>query len=920
MKKCLFIITILFCLHLLSCQKSKEKEYTIGVSQCSNDYWRQTANKEMIREASFHSDLRISIKSVEDNTLQQIKDIENFIAKGADLLIVSPNEEEALTPVIQKAYKAGIPVVLLDRHIYTNDYTAYVGADNYMLGYEAGLYVGAIIKGKGNVVEMRGLKNASADTERHKGFTDAIAKFPDIRIIAQPVGDFLMEKAEQQMQDVIGKQEKIDIVFAFNDNMALGVQKAFKRYSGKRPYIIGVDALSGKDGGIENISKGIIDASFIYPTGGDKVIDIAYNILKGKPFDRQNTLYSTVVDKSNVRVLQLQNKLINEHQAKIDAMNKQLNKSITRYTNQRNLLYIATTGMLLIFILLILVYIAYRDKNKANKQLRHQNKEIKRQAQELEEQKQQLIHLSHQLEKATQSKLTFFTNISHEFKTPLTLILGPVETLLTDNSLQKRHHRLLMLVKKNSDKLLSLISQIIEFRSYENGKMKVNFEQENIKTFIQSLSYLFYEYIKQKQITFLFETEDEDYTMWFDKDKVEKIYFNLLSNALKNVDQGGVIKVTLSKHLNNEKEYALLTVYNSGSYIPPDKIEAVFGRFFKLGTHENSSGIGLAFARALIDIHHGTIKAQSREGSGTTFIVTLPYEQDLRGNTIASTYQEGYTLNHLAMENMIVQKGTITNSSKEAAEKPILLIIEDNTDMREYMKHILMDEYSLIEATDGQEGIEKAIRHIPDIIISDVMMPRKDGFDVCQTLKENISTSHIPIILLTACTMEEQKAIGFKNGADAYISKPFNADLLKIRIRKLIENRQKIKDAFRNNLISDGKKTTLAELEQQFIDKFKDYVESHISDSELNVEDIAKHIGLSKSQLYRKTKSLTNYSPNELVRIVRLKYAKYLLSLKSKNVTEVAYETGFSSPSYFTKCFKEFYNESPTEYLSRTDN
>ena len=916
----LFHIQILLSLLLSSCGTNKDKEYTIGVSQCSDDSWRQTANREMLREASFHSDLHIHIKSVNDNSNQQIKDIENFITEGVDLLIVSPNEEETLTPIIKKAYNAGIPVVLLDRHIETNDYTAYVGADNRMLGYEAGLYVGGILKGKGNVVEMRGWETSSADTERHDGFTEAIAKFPNIQIVAQPAGDFLKDKAKQQMLNEIARHDKIDVVFAFNDNMALGVQEAYSKYSGRRPYIIGVDALPVKDGGIESISKNLIDASFIYPTGGDKVIDVAYKILKGEPYEKQNILYSTVVDKSNIRVLQLQNEQIDEHQAKIDNINKLLNKSIARYTNQRTLFYISISALILIFTLLVLVYIAYRGKNKANKQLKLQNDEISRQAQELEQQKQQLINLSQQLEEATQSKLAFFTNISHEFKTPLSLIIGPVETLLTDNSLKKGHHQLLTLVKKNSDKLLSLISQIIEFRSYENGKMKVNFVQDNFKDFIQSLTSPFYGYIMRKHIALLFETSDDDFTMWFDKDKVEKIYFNLLSNALKHVNHGGIIKVSLNKEMIDKKEFARLSVFNSGSYIPHDKTEAVFGRFYKLDTHQNSSGIGLAFTYALIDIHHGNITATSEEGKGTTFIITLPYHQDNVNESEDGSYQEGYTHSHLAMESIDNQQQIVDDFTPLESDKPILLVIEDNADMQDYMAQILKDDYSLIQASDGQEGIEKAVKYIPDVIISDVMMPRKDGYEVCSTIKENITTSHIPIILLTACSMEEQKALGFKYGADAYIPKPFNPELLKIRIAKLIENRQKIKETFSNNLITDNKKTTLAEVEQQFIDNFNSYVEAHISNPELNVEDIARHLGLSKSQLYRKIKSLTNYSPNELVRIVRLKYAKYLLSLKSKNITEVAYETGFSSPSYFTKCFKEFYNQSPTEYISRTDS
>jgi DNA-binding response OmpR family regulator len=252
-------------------------------------------------------------------------------------------------------------------------------------------------------------------------------------------------------------------------------------------------------------------------------------------------------------------------------------------------------------------------------------------------------------------------------------------------------------------------------------------------------------------------------------------------------------------------------------------------------------------------------------------------------------------------------------------DKPLVLIVEDNPDMREFIQHVLSKEYTVIESEDGADGLIKAKKYIPDIIISDVMMPEKDGFELCLSLKENILTSHIPIILLTACSLDEQKSVGFQNGADAYISKPFNAQLLKIRVRKLIENRQKIKEAFGSNVLNYTKKESLGEIEQNFINDFQNYVEKYMSSPELNVDELAEHLRLSRSQLYRKIKSLTNYSPNELIRIIRLKYAKQLLNGMTMSISEVAYEIGFSSPAYFAKCFKDTYGESPTEYVEKIE-
>jgi ABC-type sugar transport system substrate-binding protein/DNA-binding response OmpR family regulator/nitrogen-specific signal transduction histidine kinase len=911
-------IRILLCFIPLflffACKRDKDVRYSIGVSQCSDDLWRETMNNEMQREIGFHKDANIIIRSVKDDTQKQIEDIEWLIEQDVNLLIISPNESKALTPVIQKAYKSGIPVILVDRRIDTEDYTAYVGADNYQIGKEVGLYAAGILNGRGNIVEIRGWNGSTSDAERHAGFVDGLKNYPDIRIIAEARGNFLKEEAKLQMSNILREYDHIDLVFAMNDPMAAGVYEASRKYTGKTPFIIGVDALSGEGGGIQNIQNNIQDASFIYPTGGDKVVDLAMKILKSRPFDRENTLYTTVVDKSNVRVLQLQTEQVAEQQSKIDSINSSLNDSLERYTNQKTLFYISIIAIVLISFFLLISFQAYRAKSKANRLLARQNEEIKRQAEELREQKEQLLTISKQLEEATHAKLVFFTNISHEFKTPLSLILGPVESLLSEGCLTKDQHELLTLVKKNSNRLLYLISEIIEFRSYENGKMNMHFSEGDLKEFIEDVNPLFSDWIKRKRVNFSFVTDDNSFDMVFDKEKVEKIYFNLISNALKFVNISGKVKVELKKKRLESGDYVELSVFNSGSYIPPEILRNVFDRFYKVDQSNEGTGIGLSLTTALVDAHKGKIDVWSDEDKGTTFCVLLPLVLD--DLTISDLYVPGFIESRLELETDEFEPGPEQEIS-ENEDKPIVLVVEDNYDMRKFIKHILYKEYDIITADNGADGISKAKKFIPDIIISDVMMPEKDGFELCSLLKENVSTNHIPIILLTACSLDEQKAIGFENGADAYIPKPFNAHLLKIRVRKLIENRQKIKEAFGNNLINDSKKESLGEIEQNFINDFQAYVEKYITNPELSVDELSDHLKLSRSQLYRKIKSLTNYPPNELIRIVRLKYAKQLLNSKIKSISEVAYEAGFSSPSYFAKCFKDIYGESPTEYLER---
>lgn len=896
----IFILTLILGL-LCSCDSEEKGKYTIGVSQCSDDLWRQTMNNEILLETSINQNIEVDIRIVKDDTRQQIKNIEELLEKGVDLLVVSPNESTAITPVIQKAFNKGTPVILVDRKIDTEDYTAYIGADNYQIGKEAGLYIAGILNKKGNVVEMRGWNGSTSDAERHAGFMDGIKNYPDIKIIAECRGNFLKEDSEKEMTRVLNTFKEIDLVFAMNDPMALGVHEAISKYSGRFPFIIGIDALPGKGGGIENIEKGIQNASFIYPTGGNKIIDLALKILQGKPYLKENILHTAVVDKSNVRVLQLQTEQIANHQQKVERIKGLLDESLKQYSNQQTLFYGTILVLLLISILLVVSALAYHSKSKSNRLLK--------------EQKKQLLSLSKQLEEATNAKLVFFTNISHEFRTPLTLILGPIDTLLNSGNISVKQRALLEIIQRSSNSLLNLLSQILEFRKLENGKLDVQFVKDDIKRFLEDLNIAFFDYAKRKELNFTFTADDYPYVIPFDKDKIEKIYFNLLSNAFKHTHKNGAIRINITRTQYNEAEYFKLSVYNDGEAIPPDKINNIFNRFYKVNPTDSGTGIGLALTNSLVDLHNGVIAVESIEGKGTLFNVLLPYEQKIAGDMPLQedTHEIGLA-ESLLQTNAESMQEKIFVENILSEDKKIILLIDDNADMRNYMRLILQNDYTIIEADNGSTGIELSIKFLPDIIICDVIMPGIDGFQVCKSLKGNMFTSHIPVILLTACSLDEQKAQGFVSGADAYIPKPFNAQLLKIRIDRLIENRQKIKDAFASNLLSDSKKSTLAETEQSFINKFQEYVENNITDPDLNIVEVAQYMGLSRSQLYRKMKSITEYSPNEFVRILRLKYAARMIT-SGTQIAEIAYKSGFSSASYFTKCFKEFYKVSPTEFM-----
>jgi len=910
---------IIFCLliFLESCSdNTKNQQFVIGISQCSDDAWRRSMNEEMQREASFNNGIELKIKTAYDSNQKQIRDIESLIADRVDLLIVSPNEAVPLTPVIEKAMKAGIPVVLVDRKTKSQQYTAFVGADNYQIGKEVGVYTANLLNGKGNIVEIRGLAGSTPDFERHQGFISVLKNYSGIHIIYSGDGGWLRTQAKERMTEALNKNKNIDLVFAHNDEMATGATEAIMlNNSIKKPFIIGIDALPGSNGGIQKVINGTLDATFIYPTGGEKAIQTAMKILNHEPYDKENNLYTAVVDKMNARVLKLQTDQIIEHQNRIGLLNQILDDRLSRYKTQQIFLLFALTVIIIILALLILLLRSNKHKNKINHELQINNIEINQQKEKLSEQKDQLITLSKNLEDATQAKLVFFTNISHEFRTPLTLLHGPLGQLEKSENLTPNGKMLITIMNRNIKILMKLVDQIIEFRKYENGKMKMFYTLSDLNRFLLELTDTFKEIAKKKHIHFNFSAENQDFTLWFDSDKIEKICYNLISNAIKFTPENGKIHISLSKFITESGEFARISVTDTGVGISEENIDNIFDRFFRVNRNISGSGIGLALTKILVEQHNGKIEVESKIGKGSCFTFTIPFTQ----KDLALQDEQFPILDSQEFKSfeIVIPEEDKNEVTSHNSDSPVILIVEDNTDMRRYLKLFLQDSYQLYEAENGQTGLLKARKILPDLIISDVKMDVMDGFLLCKKIKEDIATSHIPVILLTAFGMDEQKVRGFESGADAYIPKPFNEELLKIRIRKLIENRDKIKLSFQKNLTFGERKDSVTEMDKTFITKFREIVEDNLIDSNLNVDEIGRNLGLSRVQLYRKVKSLTNYAPNELVRNIRLKVAEQMLVNTEKTVSEIAYDTGFTSPSYFTKCFKEYFNCSPKEYLKK---
>ena len=903
-----YLLLSILCLAgiLMSCTQ-KHTRYRIGVSQCSDDEWRHKMNNEIVREALFYDGVEVEIRTAKDNNRNQIADIKYFIDKKVDLLIVAPNEAAAITPVVEKAYRQGIPVVVIDRKILSDKYTAFVGADNYEIGKDVGQYILNRLHGKGKVLEITGLEGSTPAMERHKGLTDVLKEEPGIEITASVDGAWLQSVAGEKMDSVFQTNKNIDLVFAQNDRMAIGAYlSARQQQLEKEMLFVGIDALPGKEYGVEQIINGVLDAKFIYPTGGDKVVQGAMDMLEERPYERDTKLSTALVDKTNARVMQLQTDHITEQDGKIERLNNQVNEYLSRYSAQTMFLYACLIILLLFAALLAIIVRAYWTKNRMNMELSRQKKK-------LEEQRDQLISLSKQLEEATHAKLVFFTNVSHDFRTPLTLVADPVEQRLEDKTLTPRQQSLLKVVHKNVHILLRLVNQILDFRKYENDKLELVRANMNLRVQLQEWSHSFQTLALKKHIHFVLEVNDDraDYLMAVDAEKMERVYFNLLSNAFKFTPENGTITVTLSTLTKEEGgRYARLVVADTGSGISVQHIRHIFDRFYQIDVNHAGSGIGLALAKAFVELHGGEITVDSVEGKGTVFTVDIP--MTVVEEPSADLVQEPRITQQTVVEEL---EDMETEEQIPDENKECILIIDDNADVRDYVKSLLKEEYTVIEAPDGRAGLKKAMKYVPDAIICDVMMPVMDGLECCRKLKTELQTSHIPVMLLTACSLDEQRIQGFECGADSYISKPFNSKLLLVRLRNLMDNHKRLKQFF-------GDKTTLSkesvsDVDKGFVDRFRELIEENLADSELSVEDLGSKMGLSRVQLYRKIKALTNYSPNELVRIARLKKAASLLASSEKTISEITYEVGFTSPSYFTKCYKEYFGESPTDFLKR---
>ena len=878
-KKVHIVLCFVGLLVLAGCNRNTKK-YVIGVSQCSEDIWRNKLNDELLMETYQHKDVELLFASAKDNDKLQTEQIEKFIQRGVDLLIISPNQVHSITPVIDKAYDKGIPVILFDRKTDSQKYTAFIGADNVKVGKTIGEFIAKTLHGEGKVIEIKGLDKSSPAIDRHKGFVQALSKYPDIHLKRTLSGEWTKESGYKSIKSAIADAKDCNIIWGQNDRMAEGAQRAMAEAGIRNVLYVGTDALPNKGGGIEAVHNGKLLASYIYPTRGDMVMQLAMRILKKQPFHRDNYLKGALVTKDNAKVLLLQNEEMMKQRSRLSDLNSKVDIYLAQYNHQK--IYMLLGGVIIALLIGLIVYI-YRT-----------------------------IILRRELEEqATNAKLQFFTNISHELRTPLTLIAAPIEHIVNDGNLTKQQRNMLQIVEKNVSILMRLVNEILDFRKIQNKKMELTLSEFELTHYLKEWASTF-ESIATKRKIKVDLIIPAPIRLCADMYKVERICYNLLSNALKYTSEGGSITIKAK----STDETVEICIKDTGKGIAKEDIKHIFDRFYQVkNSNKDGTGIGLAIVKAFTELQGGTAKVESEVGKGSEFTITLP--KRVAGDNFQPA-EETYTMNDFLDESSAVTDISTENkvskiTSDRQEDKPRVLVIDDNADIRAYATALLGDEYDVMEASDGSEGLKKAVREVPDVVVCDVMMSGMDGLECCKHLKSDSLTCHIPVILLTAKTLDEHRAEGYAYGADAYLTKPFNGNVLKARIKNLITNRKLMKIVFGNDAQQEPMEAVAQSAESQFVEKFRTIIQGNLGNSDLNVETISHEMGISRAQLYRKIKSITGISPNDIIREARLKRADRLLETTDKSVSEIAYEVGFSSPSYFTKCYREFFGRTPNK-------
>lgn len=916
MRRCFKILILLtISITIIACSNSGARKWRIGISQCSSDDWRTEMNNEIERVMMFHDDVDFEIRSAEDDNERQISDIRYFIDNGFDLIIAAPNEAAPITPIIAEAYDKGIPVITFDREVIGDKYTAHFEVDNYGLGKTAGKYAKSLANSQGDlkIIEIQGVGDMSPTQKRSQGFKDEIKNCPNAKIVASVYGNWNDDIAARLMDSLLGIHPEVNMVYAHNDRMAISASRVARRKGRNDIKYLGIDGST--EIGIKGVADSLIDATFLYPTEGDSLIHLAFDILDGKPYQRNVLIPAlSAVDHSNADIILEQRRLKNNEIRKIVALKGEMDDFLSQYSAQTYMLYASIVALVSILLLLFFILRAHWQNKKHKQILMDQNRQ-------LEEQRDIQESLYRQLDDATKSKLTFYTNVSHDLRTPLTLVGEPVDQLIENPDMPKEARlNLLKLARKNIKVLKRLITQILDFRKFESGNMSISLKEANLGILIEEWVESFAAVARRRHIRLTWDIAGEkNLTSAIDVEKMERVFFNLLSNAMKYTPDNGEISVKCFR----EADSIIISVADSGIGIAEKDLPHIFDNFYRVDSlHPDGSGIGLSLTKAFVELHGGKINVESKYGEGSVFTVSIPVnhvDENLTTDAVYITEQE--ILSELDKDEIQLERKPLD------PEKPTLLVIDDNKDIQKLIEGILSADYNIITADNGKAGLKMATKYVPDIIICDVMMPVLDGLQCCRILKEEVSTSHIPVLMLTACALDEQRVSGYESGADAYLSKPFSGAILRARCANLINNRRRIMDLLQENKTDRQDKpektnkkepTSLpTDIESEFYAEFLAIVNEELSNPNLTIDDLAGRMRLSQSQFTRKIKSLTNYTPVEIIRKLRMARARKLILSTDKTLSEIAYEVGFASPAYFSKCFKDEFGESASELRAR---
>lgn len=716
-KKHIILYVILLLLVFVSCS---DRRTVIGVSQCSDDLWRQKVNREIKIGQYQYKNVDVVFASADNNGQRQARQIDSLVKAKVDLLVVAPSDVKTVAPAIERAYRAGIPVILYDRMIESTHYTAYIGTDNVAIGKEVADYLAHQLQGRGTVVEITGERGSTPVADRHRGFMQGMKAFPQIQVVTLE-GDWNLAGAKKLMRQYMDAGKPVDAVFGHNDAEAWGAQQAAKEKNREKQMLfVGIDGLPGENQGVDLVDKGVMTASYIYPTKGETIVPLAMNILQGKPYKRMNYFQSALVTAENAKLIDMQYKEIEGQTANLNAIYSSINDYMKMYRWQKIISILAVA-----VVVLLLIMIFYRRK-------------VRREKEKLNEQRKQMAD----------DKIAFFTNVSHQLRTPLTLVSGPLNRLMQADNYTEEQQMLLQVVLRNVGQLETLTADVLNF-----------------------------------------------------KEQVD---------AMNQASADEACEKELSQHVLRDSRHQMLL------------------------------------------------------------------QQDVE-------------------------------------ELSTILIVDDNEDIRSYLRVLLAGQYYVIEASDGQNGLRLAKESVPDLIVSDVMMPVMDGLTFCSKIKEDEVTSHIPVILLTARSEESQRIEGYEHGADAYITKPFSDHLLLVRISNLLQARRQRKNDEAKQMLSAEDIQTDEPGERMFLERFKKAAKSHIGDANLRMDDLGSELSLSKVQMYRKVKALTGKTPAEVLREMRMQKAYSLLKQTDKTISEVAAEVGFAIPGYFSACFKKQFGINPTE-------